>query len=229
VALEGQRLAEDAEYWNTAHRVVAAVASMGLTEATAKLDGMLNEMVNTLGKVNTTYRNAKARASDPSATKEREFVAKYESSAMVSAGNTIARGVGVSNADLGLGGFDGLGQIPPPPMVFAAPLRYMGMGLATRVGSVVIGLLQKIPGPWSKLATGGVAATIIGAIVLVGAIIAALQLLGSYALSLLPPWLGGDSKSNLGSPLFMFLLLAGGGYFAYKKGYLAKVGLKPAG
>ena len=48
VALEGERLAKDAEFWETAHRVVAGVATLGLTEATAKLDGMMTQMVNEL-------------------------------------------------------------------------------------------------------------------------------------------------------------------------------------
>jgi hypothetical protein len=229
VALEGARLAQDTEFWETAHRIVATVASMGLTEATAKLDGMLTQLVNDMALVNTAYRNAKGRlARDPRDQKARDYIAAYEANQLARAGNAIASGVGVSDKDLGLAGFDGLGQLPlppvlAPPMVLAAPARYLGGGLAMRVGNAIVAVLQKIPGPWSKLATGGVAALIIGALALVTAILLAIKGIIALAKSIF----GGSGP--LGMSLFSLALVAGGGYFAYKKGYLAKIGLKPKG
>jgi hypothetical protein len=218
MALEGRRLAADVEFWDATYRVTAAVASMGLTEATAALDDKLNEMITALGKLNTAYRNAKLALTDPRMTPElaaklSDFIRAYEDNVLVNAGNTIARGVGITDQQLGLG-------------AFVQPIYVAAAGLATRVGSVVIQLINKIPGPWGKFATGGVAATLVGALVLVSAIIGAVALLWSQIRSLLPSWLGGTGGA-VGSSLFVVAVLAGAGYFAYKKGYLAKLGLKP--
>lgn len=225
--LEGERLAGNVEFWDNTYRITAAVATLGVTELTDKLTGELKKLSDEVRAVNVGRRRLLAMMADPKTTPEKRAEAQrtlakvtgHVDAGKLAIATELLQLSGYNATDLGLGGFEGLG----------------GFGGASVLVGRIGGIVNKIP--WlppqiRSLLMGGTAAVLLGLLILVAVLMAAvyairtvLEAVGDSVMSVL----GFGGQKGGANRFIGALVILGAGYWAYKKGYLAKIGLKPAG